>query len=49
MPAIKRPKMPKKRKQYSPQDAPIGTGYAKGAKKAILDKRKKQKAILDQI
>ncbi len=49
MPTIKRPKIPKKRKQLSPQDAPIGTGYAKGAKLAILERKKKQRAQLDEL
>ncbi len=49
MPAIKRPKMPKRRKQASPEDAPIGSGLAKRAKDQIMSKKKKLKSQLDKI
>ncbi len=39
----------KDKKPQKPEEAPIGTGYAKGAKTAIIDRKKKQKEILDQI
>jgi len=42
--SIKKGKVPRK-----PEDAPIGTGYAKGAKDKIIDRKKKLEDQLSKI